>query len=198
MIQRVYNNVVPGTATVVLKALDSNTKGYSGTQTATFRINNGRELKKDGGFRIEYEEAVPYAKSGAKPSVKVYDGDTLLKEKVDYTVSYSKNNKLTEDKKTAVMTVKGKGKYKGSVVCMYDVVKQNLDYLTVTADDQFVTKDKYKAPKITIMESDGKKLTKKEKRNVPERRYQNYRRNGSISYRCTAGVIHMIDLLRGD
>lgn len=162
VIDRVYNNVVPGTATVILKALDSNTKGYTGTQTATFRINNGRELKKDGGFRIEYDEAVPYAKSGAKPSVKVYDGETLLKEKVDYTVSYSKNNKLTEDKKTAVMTVKGKGKYKGSVVCMYDVVKQNLNYLTVTADDQFVTKEKYKAPKITITESDGKKLTKKD------------------------------------
>ena len=80
-------------------------------------------------------------------------------EGIDYTVSYSKNRNVTKEP-TAVVTVKGKGKYKGSVKLNYAVSKQNLENLTdyVIAADKIESKKGYKKPSVTITDTDGKKL----------------------------------------
>ena len=163
-IKDVYNNIDPGTATIVFSAVSGNKAGYAGTRTATFKIKNGRTLTNASGgtFRYIYEGTVPYAKGGAKPEVKVYDGSTLLKEKVDYTVAYSKNRAFTAGNKTAIATVKGKGRYKGKVTLMFAIDRQDINELDVTAADQFIAAAKYKTAKITVYDLDGKKLGSKD------------------------------------
>lgn len=156
----ITNNVDPGTATIVFNAKAGNGKGYVGSKTATFRINKGRELKKDDGFTYSYKELVPYSKNGAKPSVTVRDSGVLLKEGRDYTLSYSGNRAITAGR-TAEVTVKGKGNYKGNVTLYYAVIRQDLSEMsgTVIADDKVASNKGYKNPVVTITDPDGKKLT---------------------------------------
>ncbi len=155
----ILGNTDPGTATVIFEAVSGNSKGYVGTKTASFKITGKIALKEEAPFEYAYEGSVPYAKGGAKPAVKVtYDGVTL-KEGADYTVSYKKNNAVTGSA-TAEIEIKGKGRYKDTVTKKYAVTKQTLKAsgITATAADQFTTRSKLKAPKITIYDVNGKKL----------------------------------------
>ena len=62
---------------------------------------------------------------------------------------------------TAVVKIKGKGNYKGSVTEKFAIVKQQLSALSenVIIADQFTTKDNLKKPSVTITDLDGKKLS---------------------------------------
>lgn len=155
----VENNVEPGKASIIFTAIDGNVKGYAGSKTANFNIVKGRELKQGDGFSFTCPEAVPYAKGGAKPVVVVKDGDEELILGTDYTVSYSKNTKVTESA-TAVATVKGKGKYKGGVKLYFAVTKQDTASLSanIVVADKTESKKGYQKPSISIMDTDGKKL----------------------------------------
>ncbi len=156
------NNTNPGTAVVVFEAISGNSAGIVGSKTATFKISGKKELKEGGSFTFTFLESVPYIKGGAKPSVAVKDNDsgTALKEGRDYTLSYAKNKAVTDEAKTAELKVKGKGNYKGSVTLKFAITRQSLraSGIIITAADQFTTRPKLKAPKITITDVDGKKL----------------------------------------
>jgi len=155
-------NTNPGNATIIFEAINGNDAGYVGSKTATFKISGKKELKEGTSFTFTCPESVPYAKSGAKPSVTVTDNDNhiTLKEGQDYTLSYSKNKAVTNGEKTAEVKVNGKGNYKSSVALKFAIEQQSLKAsgITITAADQFTTKSKLKAPKITITDVDGKKL----------------------------------------
>lgn len=60
-----------------------------------------------------------YDGKAKKPSVTVKYGSAKLKKGTDYTVTYSSNKKVG----TAKVTIKGKGKYKGSVTKSFKIVK---------------------------------------------------------------------------
>ncbi|MBO4373768.1 MAG: hypothetical protein J5829_01550 [Lachnospiraceae bacterium] len=157
------SNVLPGTATAVFEAVSGNSGMFTGTKTATFKISGKRELKEskdDGSFVYTYEHKVPYAKGGARPAVTVTDRGVKLKEGRDYTLSYSKNRKLTKGAETAIITVKGKGSYKGSVKLGFAIEQQSLKNLKATAADQFVKKSSLKALAVTVLDLDGNKLKK--------------------------------------
>ena len=155
----VRNNIEPGKATIVFTAKDGNQEGYVGEKSATFTISKGRALKDGDGFTYSYSESVPYAKGGAKPTVVVKDGDDTLKAGTDYTVSYSKNTKVTNGA-TAVITIKGKGNYKGSVKKYFTITKQDISKLAgnIITADKVESKKGYKNPTVTITDLDGKKL----------------------------------------
>ncbi len=155
-IASIHNNILPGTATVILEAISSNQAGYAGSKTATFKIKGSREIKD---VEITVEKSVPFAKGGAKPSVTVKDGDTVLKSGTDYTLSYKKNKAVTSGE-TAEVIIKGKGSYKGSVTKTFAIKKQNLNEIKdcITAEDQFTVKSKLKKAVVTIIDIDGKKL----------------------------------------
>lgn len=159
VVKSVTNNVEPGTATIVFTAKEGNVKGYAGSRSATFRINKGRELKKGDGFTYSYNETEPYSKSGAKPAVTVRDSGTVLKEGRDFALSYSGNRALTSGK-TAEITVKGKGNYKGSVKFYFAVTRQDINALAdrIIVNDKVVSKKGYMDPAVTITEPDGKTL----------------------------------------
>ena len=158
--ESIQNGIYPGTATLLIEAKPGNSKGYAGSKTATFRITGTRAINDNADIRFDVSRSVPFAKGGAKASVRVTDGTTVLKEGVDYTLSYSKNKAVTNGE-TAVVKIKGKGNYKGSVTEKFAVTKQQLSNLSegVIIADQFTTRDKLKKPSVTITDLDGKNLS---------------------------------------
>ncbi len=158
--ETVQNGINPGAATLLIEAKPGNSKGYAGSKTATFRITGSRAINDNADIRFDVSRSVPFAKGGAKAAVVVKDGETVLKEGVDYTLSYSKNKAVTNGE-TAEVEIKGKGNYKGSVTKKFAVTKQQLSNLSdgVIIADQFTTRDKLKKPSVTITDLDGKKLS---------------------------------------
>lgn len=164
-----YNNTDPGKAVAVFDALPGNTKGITGSVKATFKITKGRVLQSNGkdGFKYNYQEYVPFAKSGAEPAwLNVYDGKNELKKGTDYTVSFSDNKSLTGGDSKAHMTITGKGKYKGQVTLDYYIVKANISRMNVSIKDKVMPSrlpadgSGYKDPDIVITDAKGKKLIK--------------------------------------
>ena len=156
------NNTEPGKAELVFTAIEGNDKGLTGSVKGTFKITKGRKLSDLDPDDIKCEYIVPYTKSGAVPSwVNVYDGDRFLVKGKDYTLSYKNNKKLSSDKNTARVYIKGKGRYKGTVIREYYVVQSNLSMLNINVSDKLMKKGSvYRNPGITITDAKGKKLTK--------------------------------------
>ncbi|MBO4265731.1 MAG: hypothetical protein J5910_00910 [Lachnospiraceae bacterium] len=161
----VSNNTDPGKATVTFTAIPGNENGITGSVKATFKITKGRELQEPdkGDFTYNWQNYVPYSKSGAIPSwIEVKDGDKDLVKGRDYTVSFSNNKKISQDKDPAKLTIKGKGLYKGSVTLDYYVVTASINRMTVDIADKLMPKDPpdkgYENPNITITDEKGKKL----------------------------------------
>ena len=163
-ILKVINNTDPGTATVVFEGSGTSASSPVGTKTATFRITGNRKLQaaeRGSDFTYIYEESVPYVKGGAKPFLTVLDKGGTLMEGRDYTLSYSKNKAVTGSAKTAEIRVTGKGKYRGSIILKYMITPQSLQAkgIIVQAADQFTTLKKLKNPSVTVIDTDGRKLT---------------------------------------
>ena len=118
------------------------------------------EVEREGLWALEIAD-VTYTGKALKPSVTVYDGKTLLTVGRDYTVSYKKNTKPTEQ---AEAVIKGKGNYAGSTTKKFKIVPKNI------ADEDILIPNLYvKAPKAgksvtvaPVATRNGKKLTKKD------------------------------------
>lgn len=158
-IETIYNGINPGTATVMIEAKPENAKGYVGSRTETFKITGKRAINDSDEITVEVSNSVPFAKGGAKAAVFIMDGDTELKEGVDYTLSYTKNRAVTNGA-TAEVKITGTGNYKGTVTKKFAVVKQDLSKLegNVIITDQFTSRNRLKKPSVTITDLDGKKL----------------------------------------
>jgi len=158
-VSEIRNNINPGKATIVFTAINGNANGYVGSKSVTFTIKKGRELKEGEGFEYIYDKTVPYAKGGAKPAVKVTDGGLPLTAGTDYTVSYSQNKAVTSGE-TAVITVKGRGNYRGSVKLMFAIEQQNIEALAgnIIVSDKLESKKGYRKPSVTVTDLDGKVL----------------------------------------
>ena len=121
-------------------------------------FTKGRVLKESD---ASIEETAVYAKGGARPAVTIRNGNTVLKEGRDYKLKYSKNTSVTEGK-TAVVTVKGKGRYKGSFKLYYAIKRQNIESLSsnIIIGDKVESAKGYTDPDLMIYDLDGKKLQK--------------------------------------
>ncbi len=176
-IKSVYNNVEPGRATVIFEAVNGNKNNYVGTKLVYFNIKNGRILTdtRNGDFSYYYSSPVSYVKSGARPEVTVKDRDVTMVQGKDYTVSYRNNKAIASENAVnnrgkdiaPQIIIKGKGKYKGTVVLKFEITKKDISTLKISADDLFITKAEYikgnyKKTKITISGTDGKKLGSKD------------------------------------
>lgn len=152
----IRNNINPGKATAIIKGSGIR---YAGMRSVTFQIKSGKKADSDS-INIEYEQTVPYLKSGAGPKVTVTDDGRMLTEGIDYTISLKNNKKITQK---AVLSVKFKGYYTGTVTKYYSIERQKLDKLQCEkyALDVVLTDkaDSYKKTAITLTDNDGKKLT---------------------------------------
>jgi len=123
------------------------------------------DVPKGGLWIAGVEEEYIYTGKAIKPAIRVYDYNTLLKEKIDYTVSY-KNNKKANDgtvaKTAPTITIKGKGNYAGKVTKTFAIVQKDINDEDVLMRDIFV-KYNGKAQKKTPVIKWGKTTLKNKK-----------------------------------
>ena len=107
--------------------------GFTGSKKASFKINPA-SIESDS-FTVKIEEVNPYQKGGTKPTVTVTDrlSGLTLTEGTDYTLSYSNATKLytsadldAKKKGQPMVTVKGKGNYKGKRTANYLITARSL------------------------------------------------------------------------
>lgn len=117
------------------------------------------------------EEGYTYTGKVLKPVIRVYDGNVLLKEKTDYTVTYKNNTKVydiasTEDgfdsKIAPTITISGKGNYKDQEVIYFTIQKKNLQEtdVKVATIPSIIENGKVYKP-IPTLTYEGKKLSTK-------------------------------------
>ena len=165
-------NVDAGTATVVITGVG----GYTGTVKKTFKITQADLAAEGTEAKIGVADSIPFAKNGAKPAIvvtaKLANGNTVtLKEGKDYTITYANNKAVSEgknltEKKLPLITVKGKGNFKGSVKQTFTITNKSLadaeNPITVTVADVPANKSKGKfVSKPVVTDADGVKLKEK-------------------------------------
>ncbi|MBQ6520142.1 MAG: BspA family leucine-rich repeat surface protein [Anaerolineaceae bacterium] len=75
-----------------------------------------------------------YTGDPIEPAVTIHDGETLLKEGSDYTITYSKNTDAGEN--TAVITIKGKGNYNGERTLNFTIKPKPVKITSTAAADR--------------------------------------------------------------
>lgn len=119
------NNEAIGTATVIVKAIEGS--GFAGFKKATFKITGASIAK----ATVEGIENKIYTGSAQELALKV-SMDGALAEGKDYTVIYAKNTNVG----TATVTIKGMGKYTGTVKKSFKITPANIaDFVTVKDDE---------------------------------------------------------------
>ena len=91
-----------------------------------------------------------YTGSPITPEVVIRDGDKVLKENVDYTVSYGNNVDITEN---AEISIKGIGNYKGTAAAVFTIAKQIIDISKASIskpDDQYYDFGNEIRPEVTL------------------------------------------------
>ncbi len=176
------NNVKVGTAKVTIKGIGA----YTGTLKKTFKITpydfkgetdaNGNSKKgsllseANGLLKMKDGElSVKYVKGGCKPDVQLFFNGTQLTAGKDYTISYSNNKAVTTEKfkkqkKIPMITIQGKGNFKGSFKKAFTIISRSLDdkelSVTMTAVDKVVNYNKAGGyiSKPVLTDADGKVL----------------------------------------
>lgn len=143
------NNVKAGTATATFTGKGA----YGGKLKRTFKIA-ACDISK-GSIRLN--KSYSYVKGGCKPEPVITFGGKTLNAGTDYTLAYKQNNAAGNK---AVLTVKGKGNFKGSVNREYEITQQDIGKLTVTAADKVYQNKKniYKTT-VQVTDTNGKKLS---------------------------------------
>jgi len=130
----------------------NSTKGASVTEDALVQQNGNHTLVASWKPVIwidGVESSYTYTGKGIQPDFRVYDGNTLLTNKVDYTYSYSNNvNAGTAKNPVAKLVVKGKGNYSGIYVKEYKITPKAISDSTVTVS--FKSGDLYKQGKAVV------------------------------------------------
>ena len=115
------NNIKVGTAKVTITCKGN----YKGTKYSTFTINS-----KDASFLTIVDIAdVSYNGMAQTPAITLKDGENILKNGTDYTISYSDNINAGE----ATVTVTGKGNYTGTMTATFGISRKSS--ATITIDD---------------------------------------------------------------
>ncbi|MCR5119545.1 MAG: hypothetical protein K6B44_08005 [Lachnospiraceae bacterium] len=142
------NNIEAGTARVHISAVPGSTKCY-GHKTVTFKIKKNKtdlasaatsvSFIDEKGDKLDGYSAV-YTMNGTKPAVSVSVNGSRLTYGKDFSLSY-KNNKKAGAK--AILTIKGKGEYKGKYEQEYDVLPASLDSVLFIPGDVSYSSKKY-------------------------------------------------------
>lgn len=109
---------------------------YSGTRYIKYTVEKAKLDWENENFRItvmgnniygEENSTVYMDKKGAAPGIHIVYGYRILKEGVDYTVSYTNNKAVTTDSKPATYKITGKGDFTGTISGTYKIVPKSLD-----------------------------------------------------------------------
>ncbi len=119
---------------------------YSNDQRISYGSRTPKEIKLDGNdthflntdiadMWVDKISDKKYKNEKITPSVKVTNHLEMLKEGVDYTLSYKNNKKVG----TATVTIKGKGKYSGTKKVTFDIVPEKTTLTAAKKSDNKVT-----------------------------------------------------------
>lgn len=106
-----------GKGTITIKGKGA----YTGSITKTFTIN------KKVNFTVSSVSNKTYTGRAIKPNVVVKSGNKTLKKNIDYTVTYGKNTNVGK----ATMTIKGKGKYTGTVTKTFIILPKQVSWVSL-------------------------------------------------------------------
>ena len=191
-------NVDAGTATVVITGAG----GYTGTVKKTFKIKQADLAAEGTEAKIGVADSIPFAKNGAKPAIvvtaKLANGNTVtLKEGKDYTITYTNNKAVSEgknltEKKLPLITVKGKGNFKGSIKQTFTITNKSLadtvNPITVTVADVPANKNKGKfVSKPVVTDETGTKLKEKTDYTLT---YSLLTENGAVELDTKTGIVN--------
>ncbi len=114
-------------------------------------------------FDIAYIEDQVYTGKAIKPEVVVAKGEEILTPGVDYVLSYQNNKKVAsaDAKNAPTVTVKGKGRYSGSISRTFSIVPQEISEETISLGNLVHAangKVQKRRPSVTV---DGRKLVYK-------------------------------------
>ncbi|MBR5578736.1 MAG: exo-alpha-sialidase, partial [Lachnospiraceae bacterium] len=154
-------NINKGTATVIIKGNPE--AGFTGTKKVTFKIGTAAlSTAEDSDFTFTFKNAkdvntYAYTKGGVKPSIELSFKDTVLREGVDYTLSYKNNKALGE----ATVSIKGKGNFAGTVNESFNIVKKDVTEFTdsVYLEVKDIVEGKSIKQSFKVMDEDGKALS---------------------------------------
>ncbi len=118
-----------------------------------------------GEFWVELPNGDDFTYTGKqiKPLVNVYDGNVLLQEKKDYTISYKNNIKVSTNAKkkdAPTITVKGIGNYTGTETVLFNIYKKDIRSWDVYTSDITVAYNKKVQKKVPVIYCNGKQLKK--------------------------------------
>ena len=146
-----------GEATVTVSLAEGRNYTSAAARTVTITVDKG-DIP-EGLWISGLPQSVPYTGSAVKPEgISVYHGDTLLREKTEYTISYKNNTNAG----TAQLIVTGKGNYKGKCTAEFTIEPVDLSADSgIAATIATVTETgKNLKPTVTVTWS-GKKLKEK-------------------------------------
>lgn len=146
-IEYIYeNNTDAGTAKVTIRGLEDG--NFKNERTVEFEIYKKTIENSD----VVIPEIAPQVYIGRKIRPKMditWNGEALTKD-VDYVLSYGDNTELGEGS----VTVTGIGNYEGTVTKTFDIVKVNVEDLTVEYEDTWVYTGKEIKPAVSIYYGD--------------------------------------------
>lgn len=114
------NNIKVGTASITIAGKGN----YTGTKTDSFKIIS----KFAGKFVVSAISDKIYTGYKIEPPVRVKDGNKLLSEGIDYTVSYYNNICVG----TATASITGKGEYSGVSTVDFKIVPKSITDVTIS------------------------------------------------------------------
>lgn len=135
------NNVDKGTASVVIEGIVN----YKGTITKEFNIV-ANVLEES---MVAEIESVTYTGSGITPSVEVKDGNKVLVEDTDYTVSYENNVNVG----TANVTIKGQNNYAETLNTTFEITAKSIATASVSDIDNVTYNRMAQVPTPTVMDN---------------------------------------------
>lgn len=146
--------------------------------------------RKNGELWIEEIPNQLYTGKTVKPEIRVYNGQILLTEKVDYTVSYKNNikaNDATDIKTAPQVIVTGIGNYTSKETATFVIEQKDLNDYDVTVEDICVAANGKLQKLVPTINWNGKKLRAKTDFIVeyPDKQAGAYQNMGKYTVRVT-------------
>lgn len=117
-------------------------------------------LELDKGFTVKPIGDYVYTGSAVKPTVYVYDKETLLTLGKDYTVSYKNNTNASAVSGKAIVTVKGKGNYSGIETVEFTIQQKSISASSITVEDLVLARTGKQILSVPVLKYGTKKLSK--------------------------------------
>ena len=113
---------------------------------------------------VEDIDAQTYTGKAIKPQVEVYDGDVLLEEKKDYTVTYKNNTKAAGNgaaKNPPSIVITGKGNYSGKETVTFTIAAKDIGEDDITVTPILLKYNKKIQKPVPVLKYNGKNLKNK-------------------------------------